>query len=504
MGFSAPAKRGTANDRDDMRRLGKQQLFKRNYNFVSTLGFALILMGTWEAILSTIAFALSNGGPSGLIYTMIASFIGFTLIVVSMAEMASIAPTAGGQYHWVSEFAPKRYQKLLSYTIGWLSVLGYQTGATIGAFVSGTMIQGLVILNDPTYVPEHWHGTLIAIGITIFVAAFNIVFAEQLPLVQTLILILHVAGFFAILIPLWVLAPKTPSNEVWSSFVDGGPWGSIGLACLIGMLTNAGAFVGGDSVAHISEETRNASRIIPQAMVLTVVINGVMGLVMVITFCYTMGNLEDALMSPTGYPIIHVFWVATGSNGGAIGLTFILIILGVAGNLTVMAGASRQLFAFARDKGVPFSTWIQKVPPGWDVPINAILLTGIISCIIHCINIGSSIAFNIIMSMGTVALVTSYIVSIGSILSRRLRKAPLLPGHFSLGKMGIPVNVVSIAFLAIFWVMAFFPQVPNPAPVDMNWSIVVYGGVLTFASIYYFFRARHRYDGPVAYVKKEV
>ncbi len=57
-------------------------------------------MGTWEAILATLAFGLGNGGPGGLIYTYIASFIGFTLVIVSMAEMASMAPTSGISPSW--------------------------------------------------------------------------------------------------------------------------------------------------------------------------------------------------------------------------------------------------------------------------------------------------------------------------------------------------------------------------------------------------------------------
>ncbi len=98
-------------------------------------------MGTWESVLATVAFGLGNGGAAGLIYTYIAVFIGFILVVLSMAEMASMAPTSGGQYHWVSEFAPRSCQALLSYFIGWLGILGYQVGTTIGAFIAGTFIQ---------------------------------------------------------------------------------------------------------------------------------------------------------------------------------------------------------------------------------------------------------------------------------------------------------------------------------------------------------------------------
>ena len=116
---------------------------------------------------------------------------------------------------------------MLSYFIGWFGILGYQIGTTIGAFVAGTMIQGVIILNNPeTYTPQRWHGTLIAMAITISVALFNILLANHLPLVEGIILVLHIAGFVAIMVPLWVMAPRTPTSEVWTSFTDANAWGS--------------------------------------------------------------------------------------------------------------------------------------------------------------------------------------------------------------------------------------------------------------------------------------
>ncbi|RMZ82153.1 hypothetical protein DV738_g1844, partial [Chaetothyriales sp. CBS 135597] len=494
---------GTAADRDAMARLGKEQVFNRNFGFLSIFGFALIIMGTWESILATIAFGLGNGGPSGLIYTYIGVFVAFIFISLSMAEMASMAPTSGGQYHWVSEFAPRSAQKLLSFFIGWLGILGYQVGTTIGAYVAGTFIQGIVVLNYPdTYIYQRWHGTLMAIAITILVALFNIFMAKHLPLVEGVILVLHIAGFFAILIPLWVLAPRTPSSEVWNSFVDGGDWGSIGLACMIGTITNAGSLVGGDAAAHMAEELKSASKILPRAMIWTIVVNGILGFVMLVTFLYTLGDLEQDLASPTGYPIIQVFLTATNSGGGATGLTIILVVLGVCTNLTTMAGSSRQIFSFARDKGVPFHRWVSYVPQGYDVPVPAIIVSACIACILHCINIGSSVAFNIIMSIGTVALLTSYMVSIGSVTWRRITNQPLLPSKFSLGKLGLPINILAFLFCLIIYIFAFFPPIPNPPPGSMNWAVAVYGGVLLFSFIYFILRARFHYVGPVEYVRK--
>lgn len=372
---------------------------------------------------------------------------------------------------------------------------------TISAFLTGTIIQGLIVLNHPDYVYQRWHGTLIAICITFCVALFNVFLANHLPLIEGIILILHFAGWIAIVVPLWVLGPRTSHSGVWSTFVDAG-WGNQGLACMIGFITSAGAFAGGDAAAHMAEELKNAPKVLPRAMMWTVIANGGMGLIMLVTFLYTMGDVDAALASPTGYPIIEVFRNATGSNSGATALTSVLVVLGVAGNLTNMAGGSRQMFAFARDKGLPAHRWVSRVPPGFDVPVNAVIVSAVIACILHCINIGSAIAFNIILSIGSVALLTSYMVSVGCITWRRVKGLPLLETRFSLGKWGLAINLSTLAFLLVVIVFSFFPPIPNPPPASMNWAIVVYAGVLIFAGIYYMFRARHHYDGPVEYTRK--
>lgn len=71
--------------------------------------------------------------------------IGLMLNTLSLAEMASMAPTAGGQYHWISEFAPRNAQRLLSYVVGWLVVLGWQVGLASVCYLTALQIQSFVI-----------------------------------------------------------------------------------------------------------------------------------------------------------------------------------------------------------------------------------------------------------------------------------------------------------------------------------------------------------------------
>lgn len=158
---------------------------------------------------------------------------------------------------------------------------------------------------------------------------------------------LHILGFFAILIPLWVLAdiPK-PASEVFFDFQDGGGWGNQGLSCLVGMLSPVFSFIGPDSATHMSEELRDASRTLPLAMIWTAAVNGALGFVAICTFVMVIGDLDEVLNSPTGYPFIQVFFNATHSKAGTSAMVAIFIIMIVFGCVTNFATSSRQLWAF--------------------------------------------------------------------------------------------------------------------------------------------------------------
>lgn len=130
--------------------------------------------------------------------------------------------------------------------------------------------------------------------------------------------------------------------------------------------------------AHMAEELKDASYSLPRVIVWATFINGGMMFVMCITICYCIGDLgsgisisfhllqrqyltHTVLGTKTGYPFIQLFYNSTGSLAAANTLTAIVIIMSAFSCLTVMAGSSRQLFAFARDQGVPFSGWVSHV-----------------------------------------------------------------------------------------------------------------------------------------------
>ncbi|KAK2808798.1 hypothetical protein FQN50_004471 [Emmonsiellopsis sp. PD_5] len=486
----------THQDHADMARLGKEQQFKvsnlrnqtrvetRNFHFLSTLGFTCTLMATWESILLTSTLGLTNGGRAGMVYIYIGSFVGFFSSVASMAEMASIAPTSGGQYHWTSEFAGKSYQKFLSYATGWLSVLGWQAAFASVCFLCGTLIQGLLVLNQPHYVSERWHGTLLTVAVALVATFVNTYGASRLPSLEGLILILHIFGFFATLVPLWVMAERTPTGEVFTQF------------------TNAAGWPSPDAATHIAEEIKDASRIVPWCMVSTALLNGSLGFIMLLTFLFTMGDLEAVLSPATGFSFITAFMNATGSKAATTGLACILLVLEVCSAISVLATVSRQSFAFARDNALPFSPFFARVNNRFKIPINAILISTVITILLSLINVGSTEGFNAVASLAIAALFMSYLVSIGSFIYRRLQWRQMPSMRFSLGALGLPLNIFSFCYLCFAIVFTFFPNAAKPTPVSMNWSVLVFGTVVIFAVLQYLIHGRKVYEGPVAYVEK--
>lgn len=107
---------------------------------------------------------------------------------------------------------------------------------------------------------------------------------------------------------------------------------------------------------HITaEEIKDASETLPKAMITSVCVNSASGFLMLVTVCFTLGDIDDILASATGYPFIQVFYNATESLPGTNTMTAILVLTLTASTITEVATASRQLWSFARDRGLPFS-----------------------------------------------------------------------------------------------------------------------------------------------------
>lgn len=236
---------------------------------------------------------------------------------------------------------------------------------------------------------------------------------------------------------------------------------------------------------------------------------------MMITMLFTVGSLEDAINASS--PFQNSF-TNTGSTGVNVALTVILALLIGAANITSLATTSREVWAFARDGGTPGHRWISKVSlPRFpfhcmlihlrsqvhhhhNVPFNAVLTTSFLSFILCLIQLGSTVAFNIIISLNLIAFLGTYMISIGCLLLKRFRSEPLPPARFSLGRWGLPVNLFAFCYSLLTLVFSCFPV---SVPVDAstaNWGPAIWGGVLGIALVSYLVQGRKDYKGPVVFV----
>ncbi|KAF2003153.1 amino acid permease 2 [Amniculicola lignicola CBS 123094] len=491
----------TKNDRVDMQRMGKVQELRRNYRPLSALAFTVIIQGTWEVLMTATYQGLVDGGPAGLIWSYIWTFIGASFIVASLAEMASMAPTAGGQYHWVSEFAPPAWQKELSYFTGWMSTLSWQAGTASGPFLVGTLIQACATVMYPEYVPTNWQGTLMVIAVTILVWVLNLWGAKLMPLFQNFMLVVHVFGFLAIIIVLWVLSPRASAKVTFTGFRNDGGWSSMGLSLMVGQISAIYACICSDAAAHMSEEIKDAGKTVPRAIIGSYLLNGLLGLVFLISYAFMITDVDAALDDASGYPHIWVFAQAV-SAGGVVALNAIPTVLIFAGTLSFNLSTSRQTWAFARDKGLPFSGWLGKVSPSLHIPANAVTFTCLFTIVLSLINIGSDVAFNAIISLNVVSLMITYSISIGSVLHRRIVHPELLPRcRWSLGKWGVPINICGFLYSlhAFFW--CFWPNTTAKDLESFNWAVVMFVGVSILCAVDYLFRGRKNYKGPVVLIE---
>lgn len=251
----------------------------------------------------------------------------------------------------------------------------------------------------------------------------------------------------------------------------------------------------------MSEEVKDAAVSIPKVMVSIYVINFCLIFPATITVCYHIPDISAALNDPTTYPAIYVLRQAMSNKWITIILS-ITCFLNIASNIVYLAAVTRDLFAFARDEGLPFSKWLSAVHPKRHIPVNATLFSCGTATLLSMIYIGSPVAFYAITSLSTVSLLQCYCLSIGCVLWRRIYKPETLPkASFSLGRAGIFVNGAAVIYSmwAFFW--SFWPQSTPVTASDYNWASPIFVSALIIAGIYFVFRAKHTYYGPVTEVE---
>lgn len=110
------------------------------------LGLAFAILNSWTALSASLSLALPSGGSTSVIWGLVTAGICNLCLAVSLAEMLSAYPTAGGQYHFVAMIAWKRSVPILSWITGWINVAGWIALVASGGLLGSQLIVGLIAL----------------------------------------------------------------------------------------------------------------------------------------------------------------------------------------------------------------------------------------------------------------------------------------------------------------------------------------------------------------------
>jgi amino acid transporter len=523
-------------DVEELRKLGyAQQLFREMGGFSNfAISFSIISVLTGAILLY--GYGLKFAGP--IINTVGWPVVSlFTLCVAaSMAELASVYPTAGGLYFWAYRLGGRGW----AWVTAWFNMIG-QVTATAGINVAAAIyIIGAVtrIFNipDDTRIPlfgslTHWYFQLfIMVLITAPQVLINIFGIRATARLNDFSVWWHVGGVFLIALLLtlfgsshnasgFLLKSATVVNPLEAASAELSPGHTapalvvgefkvpsplfglfpalaqlyqaapFALVFVLAMLQAQWTYTGYDASAHTAEETVMARLNSAWGIFLSVAVSAVVGyvLLLVLTWCIPRGDV--ARTATDAYPVLYIVY----ENLGRFFANTVAIIIGVAMWLcgaSSITSMSRMWYAFARDGGMPGSCLISRVSPRYRTPVWSIVITTVLSIVI-CVY---AAAFSVVTSISTVTLYLAYVIPVYLNWRNRRRNSGEFasPGNaaWNLGRYAPLINVVAIVWT--IFITIIFSMPPNEL---VLWSMLMLGLAMFF---YWQLAVRRHFRGPAA------
>ena len=477
--------------------LGYQQELKRSFGLLGMIGFSFSIVTSWSALGGVLIVGVESGGPPVMIYSWIGISIFSLAVAYSMAEMCSAYPLAGGQYSWVAILAPPKVARGMSWVTGWFMIVGILAMGATNNFIGANFILGQAALSFSSYTIERWYIVLLAYLIALIGTGVNIYGPHLLDRISRFILLWNILSFVVVVITILATNDhKQPASFVFHDFQNFTGF-STGFAAILGLLQSSFGMCCYDAPAHMTEEMKSASTEAPKAIIMSVYIGAITGFIFLISVCFCIGDITSTASSATGVPLIQIFYDSTGSVIGACFLSSLLVVITLVCANALLAEGSRSLFAFARDHGLPFSSHIAKVDSKRQVPIYAILLAFAVQIALNSIYFGTLTGFNTVISIATEGFYLSYAMPLlARILSWFTGDAKVLPGPYNLGRYGMTMNVLGLAFLVFTSITFNFPTL---APVDsenMNYTSAAIGIIGLISIITWLISGRKAFTGP--------
>ena len=508
-------------DEQRLHELGYRQDLSRAWsgftNFAISFSIISVLAGTFTAF----GFAWQNGGPiaASIGWPVLCVFV--LMVALSMAELTSRYPTAGGPYWWAHDLGGKGW----SWMTGWFNIVGLVgivASVAYGAAIFLNLLLGLYEVDilglnfaDGNHIlSETW---LLFFLILVFYTLVNIFGDRGLAVMNNISVGWHVLGV-AVVIALLVFVPDNHQSasfvfgeKINNSGLHGGSTSSLGFWLLvlpIGFLLTMYTQTGYDASAHTAEETHNAAVSAAQGVWRSVAVSAVIGWFVLLAFLFAATDVK-AVNEGAGF-VGAIFTTAFDGNLWAAKLVVLIAVIGQlfcgAAGLT---SASRTWYAFSRDRGMPGWAIFGKVNKD-RVPFNAVIGVSVFSLIVAIPALFGKndipFAFFAITGICTVGLYLAYIIPV----YLRFRTGDAFEvGPWNLGRRYRLVNILAMLFVALVVFALNLPYTPTGLPWNdgFDTSVVNYTPLAILVPLifggWYLISAKDRYQGPVRTLEED-
>ncbi|WP_432180724.1 APC family permease [Streptomyces sp. NBC_00063] len=497
-----PGHTASGHDQDAaLTELGYKPELKRTlgnfHTFAAGISYISILTGTFQLFY----FGVSFGGPAYW-WSWPMVFVGQLMVALSFCELAGRFPVAGSVYNWAKHTGGPH--------IGWLA--GWMmTIATMVSLAAVALAYQLTLPQISSVFQVIGDGTgqydaaanAVLLG-TILILFTTLVNAFGVKLMATI----NSAGVFIELIAAVVLVGLLAAHITRgpSALLDTGghgqgqPLGYLG-AFLTASLASAYVMYGFDTASSLGEESIDPARNAPRAILRALIASFVLGGLILLFALLATPDLQAKELSVDG--LQYVVKATLGETVGLAVLWCVVIAITVCA-LSVQTAGLRMAFAMARDNNLPAGSRLARISPRFRTPVVATCLIGIVAIAILVVNVKQPQIFSVVTSIAIIMIYIAYLLVTGPMLVQRLRgEWTPAPGCFSLGRLGLPVNILAVLWGAamsvnLLWPRAAVYNATGPQHWYLRWGGVLFVGVVAAAGFTYYWFVQRKKTGVIA------
>ena len=440
-------------DEADLARFGYKQELRRSLGVFSSFAVAFSYISPSTGIFTLFALGLGTIGGVFIWSWPLVAF-GQFMIALGFAELASHYPVAGSVFQWTKYLAGKTY----SWFAGWIYLFA---GILTVAGVCVTLPLALI----PAFQNMGWNianslhnQRIFAIITLVVITTMNIFGVKLVAIVNNTGVLFEILGMVVFA---FVLALFHHHQSGAVIFHTGGTTLTTG-TFLIAMFMSLFVIYGFDTAGTLAEETRDPRREAPRAILGSIIGAFVIGGIFLYACLLAIPNLGDAVKGPFGPADI-----IDANFGNAFSTVFLLVVAAAifVCCLSIQTSTIRLGFGMARDGALPGSKWLANVHPKLHTPMFTCITIGVLAYIPMIQYAGAAI----IAIAATAMIYLAYFVGNIALLRARLRGWPKATAPFSLGRWGVPVNVLALAWGGGMLINFAWPRIAtNPTPTQTS------------------------------------